>query len=60
MEGIWQDLWRATLTGGRGGVTMMAQSAIDIALWDVLGKPAARDLRRGEPLLINMVEGLIA
>jgi N-acetylneuraminate synthase len=29
-------------------------------LWDVLGKPAARDLRRGEPLLINMVEGLSA
>ncbi len=27
VEGIWQDLWRATLTGGRGGVTMMAQSA---------------------------------
>lgn len=27
-------------------------------LWDVLGKPASRDLMRGEPLAIDMVEGL--
>ncbi|OYW09152.1 MAG: hypothetical protein B7Z53_03490, partial [Rhodospirillales bacterium 12-71-4] len=40
VEAIWRDLWRVTLTGGRGGVAMMAQSAIDIALWDVLGKAA--------------------
>ena len=29
-------------------------------LWDVLGKPAARDLQRGEPLQADMVEGLAA
>lgn len=27
-------------------------------LWDVIGKPAARDLKRGEPLLADMVEGV--
>jgi L-alanine-DL-glutamate epimerase-like enolase superfamily enzyme len=46
VEAIWRDLWRATLTGGRGGVAMMAQSAIDIALWDVLGKAAGLPLHR--------------
>ena len=46
IETIWRDLWRTTLTGGRGGVAMMAQSAIDIALWDVLGKAAGLPLHR--------------
>ncbi|MBR0647611.1 mandelate racemase/muconate lactonizing enzyme family protein [Plastoroseomonas hellenica] len=46
VEAIWQDLWRATLTAGRGGVAMMAQSAIDIALWDVVGKAAGLPLHR--------------
>ncbi|TCH98259.1 mandelate racemase/muconate lactonizing enzyme family protein [Roseococcus sp. SYP-B2431] len=46
VEAIWQDLWRSTLTAGRGGVTMMAQSAIDIALWDVVGKAAGLPLHR--------------
>ena len=46
VEAIWRDLWRLTLTGGRGGVTMMAQSAIDIALWDVVGKAAGMPLHR--------------
>jgi L-alanine-DL-glutamate epimerase-like enolase superfamily enzyme len=46
VEGIWQDLWRSTITGGRGGVTMMAQSAIDIALWDIMGKAAGTPLHR--------------
>lgn len=46
VEAIWRDLWRSTVTGGRGGVTMMAQSAIDIALWDVVGKAAGLPLHR--------------
>ena len=46
IEAIWRDLWRTTLTGGRGGVAMMAQSAIDIALWDILGKAAGMPLHR--------------
>ena len=40
VEAIWSDLWRATLTAGRGGITTMAMSAIDIALWDIVGKAA--------------------
>jgi L-alanine-DL-glutamate epimerase-like enolase superfamily enzyme len=46
VEAIWRDLWRSTLTGGRGGVAMMAQSAIDIALWDAVGKRAGLPLHR--------------
>ena len=46
VEAIWQALWRSTLTAGGGGVTMMAQSAIDIALWDVVGRAAGMPLHR--------------
>ena len=41
VEGIWQDLWRATLTGGRGGVTMMAQSAIESRYGTCSARPPA-------------------
>ena len=46
VEAIWRDLWRATMTAGRGGIAMMAQSAIDIALWDAVGKRAGLPLHR--------------
>ena len=46
VEAIWRDLWRATLTSGRGGITTMAMSAIDIALWDIVGKAANMPLHR--------------
>lgn len=46
VEGIWRDLWKATYGVGRGGITMMAQSAIDIALWDIVGKKANMPLHR--------------
>lgn len=46
VEAIWQALWRSTLTAGGGGVTMMAQSAIDIALWDAVGRAAGMPLHR--------------
>ncbi|MGA9894214.1 MAG: hypothetical protein WBQ55_18115, partial [Xanthobacteraceae bacterium] len=46
VEAIWQDLWRATVTYGRGGIACMAMSALDIALWDALGKAAKLPLHR--------------
>ena len=46
IEGIWYDCWRATVTAGRGGITMMAISALDIALWDAMGKRAGLPLHR--------------
>ena len=46
VEAIWNDIWRATATYGRGGIVTMAQSALDIALWDLIGKRANLPLHR--------------
>src|ERR1700726_2363386 len=46
VETIWQNRWRATVTYGRAGIAVMAMSALDIALWDVLGKRANLPLHR--------------
>ncbi len=35
---IWETMYRSTLNTGRRGVVLHAISAIDIALWDLLGK----------------------
>ncbi len=35
---IWESMYRSTLNIGRRGVVLHAISAIDIALWDLLGK----------------------
>lgn len=37
-EYLWQRMYRSTLAWGRKGVGMAAISAIDIALWDIMGK----------------------
>jgi L-rhamnonate dehydratase len=38
IELIWDQLWRSTLFYGRKGLTVNALSAVDLALWDLLGK----------------------
>lgn len=37
-EYLWQKMYRRTLAWGRKGIGMVAISAIDIALWDLMGK----------------------
>lgn len=37
-EFLWQYMYRQTMAFGRKGVAMVAISAIDIALWDLMGK----------------------
>jgi len=44
VELIWDQMWRATLPYGRKGLTIHAISAVDLAIWDCLGK------LRGEPI----------
>jgi len=46
IEAIWRDLWVATYGAGRMGVALMAISAVDIALWDAVGKRADLPLHR--------------
>jgi L-alanine-DL-glutamate epimerase-like enolase superfamily enzyme len=46
VEGIWRDLWRSCYADGRMGANMLAQSAIDVALWDIVGQAANMPLHR--------------
>jgi L-alanine-DL-glutamate epimerase-like enolase superfamily enzyme len=43
---VWSDLWRATNPSGHKGVTISAMSAIDVALWDIVGKAAGMPLSK--------------
>jgi L-rhamnonate dehydratase len=38
VERLWDIMWRGTLYYGRKGVTVHAISAVDNALWDIVGK----------------------
>lgn len=38
IEMIWDQMYRSTMPYGLGGVTAMAMSGIDLALWDLQGK----------------------
>lgn len=38
IQETWQLMYRATMAWGRKGLGMVAISAVDLALWDVLGK----------------------
>lgn len=44
VELIWDQMWRATIPYGRKGLAIHAISAVDLAIWDALGK------LRGEPV----------
>ena len=46
VEFLWQHMYRRTRAFGRKGVGMTAISAVDIALWDLLGKAAAQPVFR--------------
>jgi L-rhamnonate dehydratase len=45
-EFLWQNMYRKTMAFGRRGIGMVAISAIDIALWDILGKSAKQPVYR--------------
>ena len=46
VEYLWQLMYRKTMAFGRKGVGMTAISAVDIALWDILGKAAKQPVFR--------------
>ena len=46
VEHLWQKLWWALHYGGRGGPTVLALSAVDMALWDLKAKRAGSALWR--------------
>jgi len=45
-ERLWQQMYRRTIAFGRKGVVMAAASAVDIALWDLMGKAARQPVFR--------------
>jgi L-rhamnonate dehydratase len=46
IEFLWQHMYRKTIAFGRKGIGMVAISALDIALWDLLGKSARQPVYR--------------
>lgn len=45
-EFLWQHMYRKTMAFGRKGIGMVAISAVDIALWDLMGKSAKQPVYR--------------
>ncbi len=45
-EYLWQQMYRRTMAFGRKGIGMTAISAVDIALWDLMGKSAKQPVYR--------------
>ena len=46
VERLWQHMYRKTIAFGRKGIGMVAISAVDLALWDLLGKSAKQPVYR--------------
>ncbi|MGA3088450.1 MAG: L-rhamnonate dehydratase [Terriglobales bacterium] len=46
LERLWQHMYRKIMAFGRKGIGMVAISALDIALWDLLGKSAKQPVYR--------------
>lgn len=46
IEGLWQDMFQALNYHGYAGSEMRAVSAIDIALWDILGQSCGQPIYR--------------
>jgi L-alanine-DL-glutamate epimerase-like enolase superfamily enzyme len=46
LEFLWQHMFRKTMAFGRKGIGMVAISAVDIALWDLIGKAAKQPCYR--------------
>jgi len=42
VELLWETMFRSTLNYGRKGLVLEAISAVDIAIWDILGKAAGQ------------------
>jgi L-alanine-DL-glutamate epimerase-like enolase superfamily enzyme len=45
-EYLWQHMYRRTMAFGRKGIGMVAISAVDIAVWDLLGKATKQPVFR--------------
>ncbi|HEX7363425.1 MAG TPA: L-rhamnonate dehydratase [Bryobacteraceae bacterium] len=45
-EFLWQHMYRQTIAFGRRGIGMVAISAVDIAIWDLLGKATGQPVFR--------------
>ena len=43
---LWQHMYRKTMAFGRKGIGMAAISAVDIAIWDILGKSSRQPVYR--------------
>ncbi|MGH7490220.1 MAG: enolase C-terminal domain-like protein, partial [bacterium] len=46
IELIWDQMYRASMPYGLGGVTAMAMSGVDLALWDLIGKATDQPVYR--------------
>ena len=56
IERLWQHMYRKTMAFGRKGIGMVAISAVDIALWDLLGKSSKQPVFR---LLVGLTKARI-